>query len=57
MTKAELKALLDKNKDGKVNFDDVLLDIDNDAKASFWLGLATGALGGGVIVSVVSIIF
>lgn len=57
MTKDELQILLDKNKDGKVDFDDVLLDIDNESKAVFWLGLTTGALGGGLIVSIIAIIF
>lgn len=57
MTKAELKEILDKNKDGKLSLDDALLAMDNDAKSSFWLGLVTGILSGAFIASILAIIF
>lgn len=57
MTKAELKLILDKNKDGRLSLDDALLALDDDAKSAFWLGLMSGTLGGAFIAFILAIIF
>lgn len=57
MTKAELKEILDKNKDGKLSLGDALLALDNDAKSAFWLGLMSGFFSGAFIAFVLAIIF
>lgn len=57
MKKAELKNLLDKNKDGKLTLEDALEMLDNEAKAAFWLGLTSGVLAGAFVAFILAIIF
>lgn len=57
MTREEFLSQLDLNKDGKVNVDDALKLVKQNAKSALYMGLFVGFLAGGSFIAVVNVIF
>lgn len=57
MTREELMKLVDVNKDGKVDVNDALKVLNNDAKNSLYVGFTMGLFAGALVAFILCMVF